>query len=77
MRHLPACYDTAFRAGRLLASFALYLYMQSKLQQLKKEVLEQLSKVRDSQSLRDLEVQYLGRKGKLTKILRRYKDEIF
>lgn len=44
--------------------------MQNKLQQLKQEVLEQLSKARDSQSLRDLEIKYLGRKGRLTKILR-------
>ncbi len=44
--------------------------MQNKLQKLKKEVLEQLSKVENSHILRDLEVQYLGRKGKLTKILR-------
>lgn len=44
------------------------------LQQLKKEVLEQLEKIKDSDQLRDLEVKYLGRKGELTNILRQLKD---
>lgn len=56
--------------GILLALFALYLYMQNKLQKLKQEVLEKLSKVENSHILRDLEIKYLGRKGRLTKILR-------
>lgn len=44
--------------------------MQDKLQQLKKEVLESLEKIKDSKALRDLEIKYAGRKGELTKVLR-------
>ena len=44
--------------------------MQEKLEQLKKEVLDKLSEVKDSGILRDLEIKYLGRKGVLTKHLR-------
>ena len=44
--------------------------MKNKLEQLKKEILAKLSEVKDSRILRDLEVQYLGRKGVLTKHLR-------
>ena len=44
--------------------------MKKKLEQIKKEVLDKLSEVKDSPVLRDLEVKYLGRKGILTKHLR-------
>ncbi len=44
--------------------------MENKLQQLKKEILENLEKVKNSESLRVLEIKYLGRKGELVAILR-------
>ena len=44
--------------------------MRQKLEQIKKEILENLENVKNSEALRDLEVKYLGRKGKLTKFLR-------
>jgi len=48
--------------------------MQNKLNNLKKEILEQLESIKDSKVLRDLEVKYLGRKGELTKVLRSLKN---
>lgn len=44
--------------------------MQETLQNLKKEVEEAISKIKDSETLRDMETKYLGRKGELTKFLR-------
>ncbi len=44
--------------------------MIEKLQKLKEEALESLSKVKDLNSFREIEVKYLGRKGDLTNILR-------
>ncbi len=48
--------------------------MKNKLNNLKKEVLECLEKVKDATALCELEVKYLGRKGELTKILRGIAD---
>ena len=48
--------------------------MESKLQQLKQEILSQLAEVKQPETLRDLEIKYLGRKGELTKILRSVAD---
>ena len=48
--------------------------MQDKLNNLKKEIIEHLEKVRDADILVGLEVKYLGRKGKLTNILRGLSD---
>ncbi|PIR13077.1 phenylalanine--tRNA ligase subunit alpha [Candidatus Falkowbacteria bacterium CG11_big_fil_rev_8_21_14_0_20_39_10] len=48
--------------------------MENKLEKLKKEILEKLSQVKESQLLRDLEIKYLGRKGELTKVLRDLKN---
>jgi len=48
--------------------------MESKLQQLKQEILSQLAQVKQPEVLRDLEIKYLGRKGELTKILRSVAD---
>lgn len=44
--------------------------MHDKLTILKKEILENLDKVKDIASLRALEIKYLGRKGALTEVLR-------
>lgn len=44
--------------------------MKEKLEKLKKDIDEQLSKVKDARIFRDLEIKYLGRKGELSKILR-------
>ena len=44
--------------------------MKDQLQKIKEEVLEQLEKAKSRDILRDLEVKYLGRKGKLTVILK-------
>ena len=48
--------------------------MKDKLQNLKKEIFKHLEKVKDSDVLRNLEVEYLGRKGKVTEILRNIKN---
>jgi phenylalanyl-tRNA synthetase alpha chain len=48
--------------------------MESKLQKLKQEILNQLAEVKKLEILRDLEIKYLGRKGELTKILRSVAD---
>ena len=48
--------------------------MKEDLKKLKKEILDELSKAKDSKVLSDLEIKYLGRKGELTKILRSLKD---
>lgn len=44
--------------------------MKERLEALKIEALEQLSGVNDPQTLGDLRVKYLGKKGALTEILR-------
>ncbi|PLX21599.1 phenylalanine--tRNA ligase subunit alpha [Candidatus Parcubacteria bacterium] len=44
--------------------------MIEKINNLKKEILDKLSEIKDSKALADLEVFYLGRKGEFTKILR-------
>ncbi len=44
--------------------------MQEKIDNLKKEILEKISEVKDSKVIHELEVFYLGRKGKLTSVLR-------
>lgn len=44
--------------------------MKNQLAQLKQKVLGQLAKAKEINSLRQLEIKYLGRKGELTKILR-------
>lgn len=48
--------------------------MKEKLENLKKEILEQLSRVQSGELLAELEVKYLGRKGELSNILRSVKD---
>ncbi len=48
--------------------------MEDKLKQLEKEALEKLKTINSPDILKDLEVEYLGRKGKLTEILRGLKD---
>lgn len=44
--------------------------MKEKLNKIKKEILDQLTSVKNGEVLRDLEIKYLGRKGELTNILR-------
>ena len=44
--------------------------MQQNLENLKKEILEQIACVKSGEAFRDLEIKYLGRKGELSKILR-------
>ncbi len=48
--------------------------MKNKLENLKKEILDKLNGIKDKNILRDLELEYLSRKGKLTSILRGLKD---
>lgn len=48
--------------------------MQQQLKQLQKQALETLQKAQDQQSLQKIEVQYLGRKGELTSIMKQLKD---
>ncbi|MBU1999156.1 MAG: phenylalanine--tRNA ligase subunit alpha [Candidatus Omnitrophica bacterium] len=48
--------------------------MEKKLQELKEQVLVDLNNVRDSKLLADLKTKYLGRKGKLTNILKEVKN---
>ncbi len=48
--------------------------MQDQLIKLKKKILSDLERVKDSLVLRSLEIKYLGRKGELTKILRSVAD---
>lgn len=44
--------------------------MQSQLEKLKQEIIDNLNKVKNSEAFRELEIKYLGRKGEMTKILR-------
>lgn len=48
--------------------------IQSNLEELKERALAEIAKVRDSKSLRSLELKYLGRHGELTRVLRNIKD---
>ena len=48
--------------------------MEQELLKLKNEILGKLDTIKNSEVLRDLEIQYLGRKGKLTEILRGIAD---
>jgi len=48
--------------------------MKEKLQKLQKEIINHLKMVKDINSLNELEIKYLGRKGELTNILRGIKD---
>jgi len=48
--------------------------MKDKLEQLKAKALAELKQAKDIKSLRDLEIQFLGRKGALTDVLRQLKD---
>ena len=48
--------------------------MQKELEQLEKDALAALETISDETARKDLEVEYLGRKGKLTQILRGLKD---
>lgn len=44
--------------------------MDKKIEKIKNDILESLKNVKNSETLRELEVKYLGRKGELTQILR-------
>jgi len=59
----------AIRGLAFISRLALHS-MQNKLNNLKKEILDQLANIKDGQVLCDLEIKYMGRKGELTKILR-------
>ena len=48
--------------------------MQSKIEKLKKEMLEALKKAKSDLNVRDLEVKYLGRSGAFNDIMRSLKD---
>jgi phenylalanyl-tRNA synthetase alpha chain len=48
--------------------------MKIQLEKLKKEIIDELSKAKDSKVFRDLEIKYLGRKGEFNKILRGLAD---
>jgi phenylalanyl-tRNA synthetase alpha chain len=48
--------------------------MKNKLEDLKKLILEELSKAKSGELLRELEIRHLGRKGELSNILRAIKD---
>src|SRR3989339_68845 len=44
--------------------------MQDELNKIKQEIFEELTKIKASEALKELEVKYLGRKGELNRILR-------
>src|SRR5680860_43952 len=48
--------------------------MKDKLENLKKEILGYLGEVKDSDVLRELEIKYLSRKGKLSEVLKNLKN---
>ena len=48
--------------------------MKNKLEDLRKKILEELDKAKSGETLRELEIKYLGRKGELSNILRAIKD---
>jgi len=48
--------------------------MQQKLENLKQEVINKIKNIKLAKELEDLKVEYLGRKGKLTKIFKDVKD---
>ncbi len=51
--------------------------MRDKLQQIKNNFEEELKKIKDKNSLEELEVKYLGRKGELTLVLKELKNLAF
>lgn len=48
--------------------------MKDKLEKIKKEILDQLKEVKNSDSLKDLELKYLSRKGEFTSLMKGIKD---
>ncbi|MFH1668155.1 MAG: phenylalanine--tRNA ligase subunit alpha [Candidatus Komeilibacteria bacterium] len=48
--------------------------MDKILEKLKKQALEEFTKIKNSQELEDLRIKYLGRNGELTKLLKELKD---
>lgn len=48
--------------------------MKNKIEQLRKEFLEQLAKAKDNENLRELELKYLSRKGAFSEIMHGLKD---
>lgn len=44
------------------------------LEKIKEEILKNLKEIKDSTSLRDLEIKYMGRKGELTEVLRKLNE---
>ncbi|PIY78797.1 MAG: phenylalanine--tRNA ligase subunit alpha, partial [Parcubacteria group bacterium CG_4_10_14_0_8_um_filter_35_7] len=48
--------------------------MRNNIQQLKNRALKEIEDSSDLETLRNIEIKYLGRKGELTKILRSIKD---
>ena len=48
--------------------------MEKKLKELKEKFLQDIEEVKDSKILVDLKTKYLGRKGKLTTVLKDVKD---
>ncbi len=48
--------------------------MEKKLEQIKKDAIEALKNLKDSKLVKDLETEFLGRKGKLTTVLRGIKE---
>ncbi|MBU0613312.1 phenylalanine--tRNA ligase subunit alpha [Patescibacteria group bacterium] len=48
--------------------------MKKTLEQLKQKALGEIQRINDSEGLKNLETEYLGRKGKITKVLREIKD---
>ncbi|MBU0597603.1 phenylalanine--tRNA ligase subunit alpha [Patescibacteria group bacterium] len=48
--------------------------MRDELEQLKKQALTELEQIKQPEQLKDFEINYLGRKGKLTSVLKQLKD---
>ncbi len=48
--------------------------MKDKLEKIKKEILDQLASIKDSNALKELELKYLSRKGEFTSLLKGIKD---
>ena len=48
--------------------------MKEKIEQIKKEFVEEIESITDLKSLEDLRIKYLGKKGELTAILRGMKE---
>lgn len=58
----------------LISEFYTLIYMEEKLNKLKKSCLGELAQIKNAADLQNLEVKYLGRKGELTLLLRGVKD---